>query len=729
MKKHLLTNMIFPAVIVPFFAFSCKTIRESQDKYTYIKSFNNSSFFVDKNLFRNKKVENDFESLLHNPLIRYEYFDAINYDYVNKTFIKPSKKKLSFHFASEIIILTKDNQLLIFDDDQVSAQDLPETNKGLGYETGLITYRSKNKNNINSDFFIQSLKNAENITFKIKDNIHFITNKKVKTNQKVNSTNYLISLQKDQNVSSLFKNYNLDYNKTISNSKNQSLVFYSKDNNTHFELFVLNEITNNLLFNPTCLIDDQYLYFGSYVLTDNKIDQQTFEKNPFFKLASSSSKELKKVILKYNPLAIDNETYSLQSFNAYKQNLITETSLNLFNKEQQEQILLNKKIYGLTYNLNIAKNKVPINYFYNFNLKPLNNFKFDDHFAELFYGLSINQMLNKKESILKYFNNSKQYQFRSILSLVINKISFIKKNNHNNLWYSYVPEDTILSGTDFIDSSYQKAYDAKNYINAELNLNKSLIFEHQYKNSYYDVYNLTNLLPQYQGFNFSELKKETKKLLDDYFANKNLKDPKVNFTIPVFESKNFNNNFNYQIYLKLIKELDQRLNPQIEFVSLDKINNNQYFINYQNINLQNNSIYYFLKTMFLDNTNSWLLLLANSKLDFEQINKLKDNFKDLLLKIENISIEDLTSDKWQLTLFNDEQKQRNFETELQQYLNNLTCWEQIKLLNEFTNLIRIPINSNMYSNYGEYEQIMVQNYLVKPANDLGYNVFQDIKLK
>ncbi|WP_406615321.1 OppA family ABC transporter substrate-binding lipoprotein [Mycoplasmopsis hyopharyngis] len=732
MKKNLLLNIMLPTVVAPFFALSCQSIRESQDKYTYIKNFNNSSFFIDKNLFRNKKVENDFESLIHNPLIRHQYFDAINYDYINKTFIKPSKKKLSFHLASQITILTKDNNILTFDDDQVSSQDLPETNKGLGYETGLIAYKSKLNNNINSDFFIQTLKNAQSVSFKIKDNIHFVNSKKIKTNKKVTSSNYLTSFQNDKNANSLFQNYNLNYEKTLSDSNNQTLVFSSKDNSTHFDLFVLNEITNNLLFNPTLMENDEYLCFGSYILSDSKINQQIFEKNSFFKVSNTNNKELKKVVLKYNPLPIDNETYSLQSFNAYKQNLITETSLNLFNKEQQEQILLNKKIYGLTYNLKVAKNKVPLNYFYNFNLKPLNNFQFDEHFAQLFYGLSTKQLLNQKESILSNFNNEAQYQFRSILSLAINKISFIKKNNHNNLWYSYVPEDTILSGKDLEDSSYQKVYDAKNYINAELSLNKSLIFEHQYKDSYFDVQNLTNLLLQYKGLNFLELKKQMKKLLDDYFLNKNLNDPKVNFTIPIFETKDYNNNFNYEVYLKLIKELDQRLNPKIEFATLDNIEDKQYFITNQNINLQNNSIYYFFKTMFFENPNSWLALLANSEKlidSFEQIKNFKDHFANLLLKIKDVSIENLSSSKWQQALFGNEQEQKEFDSKLQQYLDNLTCWEQIKLLYEFTNLIRIPINTNMYSNYGEYEQIMVQNYLVKPANDLGYNVFQDIKLK
>ena len=187
--------------------------------------------------------------------------------------------------------------------------------------------------------------------------------------------------------------------------------------------------------------------------------------------------------------------------------------------------------------------------------------------------------------------------------------------------------------------------------------------------------------------------------------------------------------------ISLFKKIDKRINPSYEFV---KNSDDQYFINYQKISLVENSISNFLKQMFFENNNSWLLMLTFIEEDKlfgnELIREIKNFKNDFLKKQTNVfdklkGIQLKKGFSLKRYLFSTNEEYYEFEQKLDTYLKKLTSWEQIKLLLQLNNLVRIPFNTQNYSNSEKYEQILVQNYLIKPINDLGYTQFQDIKLK
>ena len=737
MKKNKLLLGSLSLTFLTLTSLSCQNIREKREKDTYIKQYNRENFYKNKDFYYNKKVENDFESLIHNPLIRYEYQDNINYDNVNKTFIHPTRKKLSFNLIEKIILSIKGETDKEYNNDDKDLF-LPPQNKNLGYNSGIISYFSKNKSNINHPDFLKNLQRAYKIRFVLKKDIYFINNKGEKTNKELSPKNYLKTFAKNlKDFQEIMNSFNLNY-KTTLNSKGNFLDFEQKNINYANKMvsFLNNQIITNLLFNPTYLEENENNYFiGNYYLKENTLNSQTFHINNYFYLNKSTKNKLKKIILKYNPLPLDRETFSLQSFNSYRQNLISETDFDHFNKKQQNEIYYNKKLYGLNYQLKSSTNNIPINTFYNFIFDNKNSIKFNDIFSELFYGLDKKEIIEGK-NILKTYNQKNQYLFRSILSLMINKITYLKKLNYDNLWNSYVPENLELDGNDIENSSYKKAYDAKNYLSSEYGIDGNLINENNYKKSFYDYKNLIDIFKQYQGINFEKTKEMLNKIIDDLYAEKNYdKNQKIEFTIPIFENENDDLKQIYDILISLFKKIDKRINPSYEFV---KNSDDQYFINYQKISLVENSISNFLKQMFFENNNSWLLMLTFIEEDKlfgnELIREIKNFKNDFLKKQTNVfdklkGIQLKKGFSLKRYLFSTNEEYYEFEQKLDTYLKKLTSWEQIKLLLQLNNLVRIPFNTQNYSNSEKYEQILVQNYLIKPINDLGYTQFQDIKLK
>lgn len=734
--KKLLSILSANVLTLPFFAFSCQTIRDKKSKDVYIKNFNQPNLMQQEKWFYNKKVENDFESLIHTPLVKYEFQDKIVYDNINKIFTKPSRKKLTFNLAKKIIITMTTNEVKVYDNDNEDLE-FPQEN----FKNGIVSYTSNNVQNINHPQFLKDLKKAKKIEFELKENINFIDNNGKKTKYKLSLNNYLNTFKKQNqdDLISLFNEYYLDYETFIQQNVNNCLSFEIA-NGTLADIhdlsqFFINEIINNLLFNPSIKNTYGNYFIGEYYLAHNSINKQEFKKNPYFKVntLNKNKKRLKKIILKYNPLILDNETYSLQIFNSYKQNLISEADIKLFNYKQQDEITLNKKIYGYNYSLKTPLNKIPINIFYNYHFKPNQELGFNEVFSKIFYGVSAKDIQSGKALINNHFFDKTTLKFKELLNLAINKYSFIKYFGYNHYNNSYIPHNFIFNSKKLENSNYRKIIDGIKYINAEFNLENKMIFDIEYIQHYYDKRAIVDQNFQIQGQNFKKLQEQMKQLIDNFYSKNNIDSSQnIEFIIPVFDDETQINKKNYSLIVEIYKLLDSRIKPTLEFVK-NANTNKQYYLTFEDIDIKNNNVSSFLKTMLLKENNSWLI--AFSKFDKNLF--FKTNYKEFIefyeqclnskFGLELIKFSQLKSSE-KMQIFK-ENKIQEFKTIIDKYIINLSTWEQIKLLTQIHNIIKVPMSSQNHISYNDYEPILIQPYLEKPTNDLGYILFQDIIVK
>ncbi|TNK91384.1 hypothetical protein C4M83_04230, partial [Mycoplasmopsis pullorum] len=74
-------------------------------------------------------------------------------------------------------------------------------------------------------------------------------------------------------------------------------------------------------------------------------------------------------------------------------------------------------------------------------------------------------------------------------------------------------------------------------------------------------------------------------------------------------------------------------------------------------------------------------------------------------------------------------KQNNdYENQIDQYLSNLSTYDQIELINAFSALDLTPLTHQSVININSFDQEIVQNYYQKPLSDTNYVNFEDIKI-
>ncbi|UUD35576.1 hypothetical protein NPA07_01735 [Mycoplasmopsis caviae] len=651
-SAFLISTTLFSSVV----SISCNNIRQVNSKDNYIKKFNKPNTYKDNFILSKvKRIDNDYESLLTAPLIRWKNVGKSKYDYLNKHFYKTSARFLEFYLAKSITLTLNDESKKTFDDDNVSDKvnsNLSSTTKNdqLGAQNGVVQIYSQENNNINSTVFFEALKKATKVEFELKDNIYYSDYQGKKTKYKLEAQDFETSFNLEQNnahFKDLLDNYSL---KDFSFSDNKLTFELNdetklKDKTKNIELFLTQEITNNLIFNPTPtehynLNKNNYgknyqniCFIGYYILNKNSVDEQIFIKNNNSALdvfnENTKKNILNKITLKYNPIPSDEATFRLQSYNAFKQNLLSESNYDLFNKVQKDEIDNYSNLFGITFTLFKPSSDNTIKYFYNLNPNASNikELKFNEAFSKLFYNQKLGELLDKNNAN-RTFYAPHQIVFRNILNNSINQHSFILNFSHNTYWNSFSSQSMIydskdknsLSGDqnvnylDDINRIYDYDYDESNkefrngiidfkgkngLINKSISKNKILNINEQLKSSNYDKY-----------------KEKMSQILDEFYnKNPEYKNQNIKFTLPIFSDKSTKIESIYERIVKLYNGLDSRLQIDYEYASRDSY---AYFSSFQDFFSIDNSFSNYLFNLISLKNNSLLTnfaMFSNEKID------------------------------------------------------------------------------------------------------------------
>ncbi|CRH45457.1 Uncharacterised protein [Chlamydia trachomatis] len=146
---------------------------------------------------------------------------------------------------------------------------------------------------------------------------------------------------------------------------------------------------------------------------DNNITE--LEINKFY---IKNNDKLKKITIEYNPLPISQSTFSLQSLNAFKQNIISKLDYETLNLDEKNYILKNYQKYNFSYQKNYNRfelnNQIIINQNPDIDSKNMNK-----NFIKLYYGLNENNQLDLKPTNLT---------FQSLFNSLINQYAFTQDN-------------------------------------------------------------------------------------------------------------------------------------------------------------------------------------------------------------------------------------------------------------------------------------------------------------
>lgn len=740
MKKTLWKYLSFSSLLLPVIAISCN-VREAVDNTTYIKTFNHENF-VKRNFLINsvKRVENDYESLLHSPLIKWSFNGKARYDSINNQFYQTTSKYLTFNLAQRLKLYLKNDVILEFSNDSVNSSTNFTNSK-----SGIEQVFNSNDNNINSPLFFNSLKDAWKVEFDLRFDLPYVNNKGEKVNLNVNENDYWTSLQsKWDEVRLLFNNYGLK--EPEKNDFNQSVSFELSDKNSNdsIENFLLNEIPNNLIFNPLPsnyenLFNGEYgkkvnqVYFTSpYVLYSNEFNKQIYLKNLNFasKKFVENNFKLNKIVFNFNPVPLDETTYQLQALEGFKQNLISEVDTRYLNYSQLNEINNLPALFNVTFATNIDSKSNPMKYFWN--LDYLKNS--DDEFTKkILFGIE-----NSNEDKDNYFN-IKRFQFRNILISLINPYSLIKLLDKTQYWNSLFPQATKLDGND-VDNYRDKVL--FNYLD-EINeiwtlfltkdsLNK--VNSYQFKENY--EANILDLKESLKTKNFETLKKEFIELLNYFYELYQLNSTlKLNIDIPIFSSENTKEKNLYNEIAKIINSIDSRLN--VSFFFADK-NDKTNIFKYSTF-IFDNSNFSSVLTNFLFNNNDLTLLnnliLFRKNINvFKSINSLESASKNLNY-IFDILDKYFDSSFWSQIFTNNilNDYLNSHELDLNELrkkiISDLQTWsvrQQLDFINAFNYFIGSFVTNESYVQTNIYNREIIQIHFEKPLNDLGYTQYEDI---
>nr|WP_307928366.1 hypothetical protein [Mycoplasmopsis bovis] len=135
-------------------------------------------------------------------------------------------------------------------------------------------------------------------------------------------------------------------------------------------------------------------------------------------------------------MPIDEPTYRLQSYNAYRQNLISEASYNLFNDVQKEDIENNPKIYGLSFAFSNKSNSNVNKYFYNQNINQ--DLEANDAFSKLVFNV-YKKDLSKDKSFVNFYS-PRMLTFFNIINNLLNQYIATKVLGNNTYWNSFMSQ-------------------------------------------------------------------------------------------------------------------------------------------------------------------------------------------------------------------------------------------------------------------------------------------------
>ncbi|ADN69212.1 OppA family ABC transporter substrate-binding lipoprotein [Mycoplasmopsis fermentans] len=756
---------------------SCNNIRQVNHKDSYIKKYNEPNKIKDNFIINKvKRIDNDFESLLTAPLIRWKSLGKSKFDHLNKFFYKTTTRFLEFYLAKSITVTLKDNSQKIFNSDDVkekvdqALQSSTKVNED-GALSGIKQIYSDENNNINSKEFFEALNSATKIEFELKDDVYYSDYKGKKTNHKLQAQDYLTSFNLKQNreqFSALLDNYSLK-NLGQNSIQNNKLIFELNDaqkskNNNFIKLFTTQEITNNLIFNP--ISTDYYknnknsygknyqniCFIGYYVLNKNTVDEQIFIKNNNSALDSFNQNEkqniLNKVTIKYNPIQSDEPTFRLQSYNAFKQNLLSEASYDIFNQLQKDEIDNFSNLFGVTYTLFKPNNSNVISYFYNVNPYAKNNkdFKFNEAFSLLFYNQKLKELKDQNLVNKKYYEPH-QIVFRNILNNCINQYSFIKNLNHNTYWNSFASQSLNYDSSnnsgildnqnvnflDDINRVYDYHFDSKTnkFDNKIIDFNGSDgLIKHSINSK-----NILDINEQLKSANYQIYQNEMKQILDDFYSkNGDYKNQKIQFTLPIFAEKSSFIDSLYKRIAFLYNNLDNRLNVNFEYASKEA---NNYFSKYQNFSAVDNSFSNYLINLITANNQFFLNLFLYSKVNLESINydknikKIISTIEETINKVDYFKNYELQKIKANSSLLDqilqkNNLKLKEFKARFKEKIQALNFDQQFNILKSIDSFLGIRVTEDNFLFTNEYQKSIVQYFYTKPINLDGFTYFQDI---
>ncbi|TNK81944.1 hypothetical protein C4M97_02520 [Mycoplasmopsis pullorum] len=704
-----------PLASIPFAAtVSCVYTGDYVSYHEYSKMYNAANNLIENDFKfnQNKYLENEIDNLNFEPIFKYHFDDKMTYDYLNNYVKNPTKKYLKFSLARSILIKFSNQTQFIYDNDEYDTNNIvPDINSG--YSKSIYSVDSVEKNSINNSFFIKNLAKAESVVINL------------------NPINYVDS---DGNLSAfelvgddLFVSFNSPINKEYKEKiiEKYGIEIETSDNSVQissskFKLadFIFEELLKNTIFNP---ISTQYLksknisieqynpklseklFLTPYLLHENSIDKQVYIKNQFYVNSDFVQKanNLTKITLKFQNLPIDNETFRIQLFRGYRQRLVSEAKLNVFNSLQQREIINNASAYGLQNDNSIIYNQSKMNYFYNSTLNPNLENDFNKNYLNLVYG-----GIQNENSSEYFYANLESYLFRLYLNEIVNPYYFAQLLNQNDIIKnSAYPYAQFFKKVD--QSNYKNVIDALLWVDSynisDLNLTKTIQnITLNDKNNSLSFEHLFDFKVKLSSQNFEFIRQNLEDLLDRFYSEHklNAQMDKISWTLPIFQDQSELLINAYQKLKEFYNFVDSRLDFNFKFVGSD------YLTKY-------NSTYKYEAKIYSNNKISNYFVRLLSQKDFQRA--LVSNHAIFMYPKLNKFIE------WF--------KQNNdYENQIDQYLSNLSTYDQIELINAFSALDLTPLTHQSVININSFDQEIVQNYYQKPLSDTNYVNFEDIKI-
>lgn len=299
----------------------------------------------------------------------------------------------------------------------------------------------------------------------------------------------------------------------------------------------------------------------------------TFLKNPYGPdkpfINSPNSLNLYQIIYPNNNTSFEQaQNSNFQEFFSGRQTFLVSRFIP---KDSEKQLDSALKLFNKRSNISINKTKMQNKLF--FNPKPLSeaelekdifpakNYKpfleekfsakddkfyaFNDNFAQLMWGVSVNDLRKTMPNTINHFYAGKGRTFREILSAAVNWYSFalIDALNSNNsaltTWIINMPPDSAIGGTD--SETLGDKNIAKNNVEALNQLfvadpktNKIIFSQTNAQNKAWNLANASNQAESYKAADFVTLKNFTKQFLDEFYREKSLSaDQKISYHMVV----------------------------------------------------------------------------------------------------------------------------------------------------------------------------------------------------
>lgn len=484
---------------------------------------------------------------------------------------------------------------------------------------------------------------------------------------------------------------------------------------------------------------DKTLFCSYYYVTFNNQYETKLYRNTNYQTKFTfwqNQRHLNEVIYKYNPLPIANETFGLQMFNAFKQNIVSTVDLNLLTKSQRDEIFSNYANYNISFTKTFSKNSAPSKIILN-NFPKGKNLHFNNHFANLYYGLeNFDENYDLKNSL-----NAKTILFKNLINQVINQYGIIDiLNNNNEVWVSQAPVDLLINSLNKNENTnYSSLRDAIQNLNSVIDLQNGgkILFPYINKEKTINNKNIFNTKEKLKAANFSNIKENLSNIIEEYFKHKIKSD--IVWEIPIL-SDNLNNDQKEAI--KIIEDIFVEIHPLLK-AKVKYIDNYDLYYEYfkkdaslykeQSLDIKQDSALFFIKEMLLNNNCESLsyiihlvksLHVTNEKVYKECKSLIKEiQDKDLVLYniLYNKKVNDLITKK-------DQTKIKNI---LNNYFNRIQIGTEqiIHLVNEINNIFSLTISFENNIDNSTYSKVIYQKFIVKPLTYNGLSYLQDVLIK